>query len=200
MSNSMEGVTMEINPPAIGKNIQRLRNSRKLTLNVLSERSGVSKAMLSQIESDKVNPTVATVWKIARGLNVELNDLLDAEGEPKRVFSINPAGDDGPKLETHDKGVTIKILSPMHMVEELEMYLVSFEAHSKLESEPHYPGTQEYLTVVKGSVEVKVGENTAELRKGDFLVYHCDIEHSITNLATQPAQVHMVVRFSPEKR
>lgn len=201
MSNSMEGVTMETNPPAIGKNIQRLRNSRKLTLNVLSERSGVSKAMLSQIESDKVNPTVATVWKIARGLNVELNDLLDAQGEPKRVFSINPAGDEGPKLETRDKGVTIKILSPMHMVEELEMYLLSFDANSKLESEPHYPGTQEYLTVVKGSVEVKVGDNTAELRKGDFIVYHCDIEHSIANLSpSQPAQVHMVVRFSPEKR
>ena len=53
-------------PPMIGKNIQRIRSARKLTLNVLSERSGVSKAMLSQIESDKVNPTVATVWKIAR--------------------------------------------------------------------------------------------------------------------------------------
>ncbi len=192
---------METTPPAIGKNIQRLRNGRKLTLNVLSERSGVSKAMLSQIESDKVNPTVATVWKIARGLNVELNDLLDAQGEPKRVFAINPAGDEGPKLETRDKGVTIKILSPLHMVEELEMYLLTFEGHSKLESEPHYPGTQEYLTVVKGSVEVKVGENTAELRKGDFIVYHCDIEHSIANLSSsQPAQVHMVVRFSPEKR
>ena len=85
------------NPPMIGKNIQRIRSSRKLTLNVLSERSGVSKAMLSQIESDKVNPTVATVWKIARGLNVELNDLLDTDDQPKRVFSLNPAGDDAPK-------------------------------------------------------------------------------------------------------
>ena len=75
-------------PPMIGKNIQRIRSSRKLTLNVLSERSGVSKAMLSQIESDKVNPTVATVWKIARGLNVELNDLLEADDEPTRVFSL----------------------------------------------------------------------------------------------------------------
>lgn len=72
-------------PPMIGKNIQRIRSARKLTLNVLSERSGVSKAMLSQIESDKVNPTVATVWKIARGLNVELNDLLEADDEPKRI-------------------------------------------------------------------------------------------------------------------
>ena len=76
-------------PPMIGKNIQRLRNARNLTLNVLSERSGVSKAMLSQIESDKVNPTIATVWKIARGLGVDLQDLLDANGTPRRKFAVN---------------------------------------------------------------------------------------------------------------
>lgn len=188
------------NPPMIGKNIQRIRNSRKLTLNVLSERSGVSKAMLSQIESDKVNPTVATVWKIARGLNVDLNDLLETGVEPKRVFSVNPAGDDAPKLETHEHGVSIRILSPLTMVEELEMYLLTFEPHTSLPSEPHYPGTQEFLTVVKGTVKVQAGDNIAELKKGDFLVYHCDIDHTITNESAQPAVVHMVVRFTPDKR
>jgi transcriptional regulator with XRE-family HTH domain len=183
-------------PPMIGKNIQRIRTSRKLTLNVLSERSGVSKAMLSQIESDKVNPTVATVWKIARGLNVDLNDLLESDAQPKRVFSLNPASEEQTRLETVENGITIRILSPLSMVEDLEMYLVTFEPKTKLESEPHYPGTQEYLTVVRGVVKVKVGENTAELRRGDFLMYHCDTEHSIVNDSSQPAIVHMVVRFS----
>ncbi|WP_319758212.1 XRE family transcriptional regulator [uncultured Sphaerochaeta sp.] len=187
-------------PPMIGKNIQRIRTSRKLTLNVLSERSGVSKAMLSQIESDKVNPTVATVWKIARGLNVELNDLLDSDNQPKRIFTLNPAGEDSPKLETHENGVSIRILSPLSMVEDLEMYLVTLEPHSILSSEPHYAGTQEYLTVVKGAVKVQAGDNIAEIRKGDFLVYHCDVEHSISNESNQVAVVHMVVRFTEEKR
>ncbi len=195
---------METPPPMIGKNIQRIRTSRKLTLNVLSERSGVSKAMLSQIESDKVNPpTVATVWKIARGLNVELNDLLDSDNQPKRIFTLNPAGgeDSPPKLETHENGgVSIRILSPLSMVEDLEMYLVTLEPHSILSSEPHYAGTQEYLTVVKGAVKVQAGDNTAEIRKGDFLVYHCDVEHSIANESNQVAVVHMVVRFTEEKR
>jgi transcriptional regulator with XRE-family HTH domain len=186
-------------PPMIGKNIQRIRSSRKLTLNVLSERSGVSKAMLSQIESDKVNPTVATVWKIARGLNVELNDLLEADDEPTRVFSLNPAAEESLKLEKKQNGVTIRVLSPLSMVEELEMYLLTFEPRAALESEPHFPGTQEYLTVVKGTVKVTVGENTAELKRGDFLMYHCDTEHIIRNESAQPAVVHMVVRFSPDR-
>ena len=187
------------NPPMIGKNIQRIRTSRKLTLNVLSERSGVSKAMLSQIESDKVNPTVATVWKIARGLNVELSDLLDTDIQLKRVFNLNPAGEDSQKMETQDKGVLIRILSPLSMVEDLEMYLLTFEPHSSLISEPHYSGTQEYLTVVKGAVRVKAGDNVAEIKKGDFLMYHCDIEHSISNVSNQASVVHMVVRFTTEK-
>ena len=67
-------------PPLIGKNIQKLRKARGLTLDVLSERSGVSKAMLSQIEQEKANPTVATVWKIAQGLDAEINSLLGAGG------------------------------------------------------------------------------------------------------------------------
>lgn len=184
------------NPPLIGKNIQRLRSARKLTLNVLSERSGVSKAMLSQIESDKVNPTVATVWKISKGLNVELNDLLEGLDEPTRVFALNPAKDDGTKLEQRSGGVTIKILSPLTLVEELEMYLLTFEGGAMLASDPHFAGTQEFLTVVSGTVTVSVGEHTATLKAGDFLMYHCDIEHVITNTGSKDAVVHMVVRFS----
>ena|SRR5690554_244077 len=187
-------------PPMIGKNIQRIRTSRKLTLNVLSERSGVSKAMLSQIESDKVNPTVATVWKIAKGLNVELNDLLEGIDEPTRVFSLNPATNDGTKLEKRKDGITIKILSPLSSVEELEMYLLTFEPNTILASEPHIGGSQEYLTVVKGSLTVTVGENTASLKAGDFLMYHCDIEHTIANTSSKEAVVHMVVRFDSEVR
>ncbi len=187
-------------PPMIGKNIQKIRSGRGLTLNVLSERSGVSKAMLSQIESDKVNPTVATVWKIARGLGVDLPDLLDTAMQPKRTFSVNPASDSNATMETQEHGVTIKILSPLNMVEELEMYLITFEPHTSLPSEPHYPGTQEFITVVKGTVQVTAGENTAELRKGDFLIYHCDIEHTISNESAQPAVIHMVVRFPNDKK
>ena len=63
-------------PPQIGTNIQRIRKEQELTLEALAERSGVSKAMLSQIESDKVNPTVLTIYKIARGLEVELDAIL----------------------------------------------------------------------------------------------------------------------------
>lgn len=184
-------------PPMIGKNIQKMRTERSLTLNVLSEKSGVSKAMLSQIESDKVNPTVATVWKIAKGLGVDLNELLNTNDAPKRIFSVNPNKTKGTSsLEMVDHDVTIKVLSPLNMVEELEMYFLTLPQGTELPSEPHYPGTQEFLTILKGQVTVTAGDNKATLKKGDFLVYHCDVDHTISNTGNGSAEVHMVVRYS----
>ena len=184
-------------PPMIGKNIQKMRTERGLTLNVLSEKSGVSKAMLSQIESDKVNPTVATVWKIAKGLGVDLNELLSTDALPKRIFSVNPnETKNTASLEMIDHGVTIKVLSPLNMVEVLEMYFLTLPQGTALPSEPHYPGTQEFLTILKGQVTVTAGDNSANLKKGDFLVYHCDVDHTIANNGNQPAEVHMVVRYA----
>lgn len=186
-------------PPPIGKNIQKYRQAKHLTLNVLSERSGVSKAMLSQIETNKVNPTIATIWKIARGLNIEIQDILDSNHQPKRDFIKNPTSNSGHVIETTEHGVTVRILSPLNMVEDLEMYLINFEPHTKLPSEPHFNGTKEFLTVIKGSVKVKAGNNITTLKKGDFLMYHCDIDHEISCETTSPATIHLVVRYTPDK-
>jgi transcriptional regulator with XRE-family HTH domain len=181
-------------PPMIGKNIQKLRSTRNLTLNVLSERSGVSKAMLSQIESNKVNPTVATVWKIARGLGVDLHDLLDPTDRPKRKFSVNRS-EAIQELNTDEHGVTIQVFSPLEMAGDLEIYILKFEPHTALTSEPHAPHTEEFLTVTKGTITVTAGENATKLHKGDFLAYHADIAHTIANEEASHAVVHMVVRY-----
>lgn len=187
-----------INPPLIGKNIQRIRKSQGMTLNVLSEKSGVSKAMLSQIESDKVNPTVATVWKIAQGLNVEINSLLEGTAEPHRKFKVSRK-DDHTILDTDEEGLHIRVLTPMSMAEDLEMYLLTFQEEGKLPSSPHFPQTIEFLTVFQGEVKVTAGENVTELRPGDFLRYHSDIDHTIENIGSGKAVVHLVVRFSKQQ-
>lgn len=184
-------------PPRIGKHIQSLRSTQGLTLNVLSERSGVSKAMLSQIEADKVNPTIATVWKIAQGLGVDIQSLLGGENRPKRIFQVSRY-EHITKLDTADEGVHIHVLSPLNMVEDLEMYIITFDAGAALVSEPHFPRTEEYLTVIKGKVHVEAGERSADLKKGDFISYHCDIAHAIRNIGSSEARIHLVVRYQQQ--
>ncbi|MDD5598503.1 MAG: cupin domain-containing protein, partial [Victivallaceae bacterium] len=61
---------------------------------------------------------------------------------------------------------------------------------------PHYPDTEEFLTVLDGKVKVIAGGNSTILNKGDVLIYQCDINHSIENLASQESKVYLVVRFS----
>lgn len=183
----------------IGKNINKIRLSKKLTLNVLSERSGVSKAMLSQIESNKVNPTVATVWKIAQGLAVDLNDLISHADEINKTFMVTK---DSKHSQINDKQnkVFIKVLSPISLVEDLEIYMVKFDIDGILDSEPHYKGAEEFLTVLKGSVEVKAEDNVSILKKGDTILYDSDISHCIKNINKGESLIHMVVRFNKFKK
>lgn len=181
-------------PPQIGSNIQRIRKEQGLTLESLAERSGVSKAMLSQIESDKVNPTVLTIWKIARGLDVELDAILKGSWEPVRRFAVTRR-QDVVILDTAVNGPHIQVYSPLSMAEDLEIYQLNFDPGSALASGPHAPRTEEYLSVLEGRVRVDAGEKSAELSAGDFIVYHCDIDHVIENPYPEPARVHMVVRF-----
>jgi transcriptional regulator with XRE-family HTH domain len=183
-------------PPAVGGNIQHIRKQRKMTLDVLAEKSGVSKAMLSQIESDKVNPTLATIWKIARGLDVELDVLLKGN-KPTRKFAVTRSHDIT-VLDTAEHGPHIQVLSPITLAEDLEMYLLSFDPHTTLNSGAHAPKSEEFLTVIEGGITVEVGEQSAQLGPGDFIVYNCDVNHIMSNPHDDPAKVHMVVRFEKQ--
>ena len=183
-----------LKPPSPGQKIRKLRKQQALSLDELSKKSGVSKAMLSQVESEKVNPTIATVWKIAYGLGVEFNVLVRGDVEPVRKFKVNRR-ENITSLDIDKKGVHINVLSPISMAETLELYLLTFEPHGMLDSAPHYPGTMEFLTLLEGHVKVSAGENSTELHEGDFIMYHCDIGHSIENLSKLKAKIYLVVMF-----
>lgn len=180
-------------PKVIGSNVRKKRHERHWSLDELAEASGVSKATLSQIESGRVNPTVATLWKIAQSLETELSMLIKSEGETFRTFSVTREGD-LPRL-TGTSGVEIKVLSPITLAGELELYFLTFEPGAILASEAHEPGSHELVTVISGSIELEAGRNAIKLNPGDVLNYQCDISHRISNSGDIPAVLHMVVKF-----
>jgi len=151
--------------------------------------------MLSQIESEKVNPTIATVWKIARGLDVDIDSLLTGQEHLQREFTISRK-EEIIRMETDEEGVHIKVLSPLSMAQDLEMYLLLFKKDGILPSSPHAARTEEFLTVLKGAIRVEAGDNKVELSQGDFIKYHADIDHTIENIADGESEIYMVVRFS----
>ncbi|HKK65449.1 MAG TPA: XRE family transcriptional regulator [Clostridia bacterium] len=180
--------------PSIGSSIQKMRKAHKLTLSVLSQKSGVSAATLSQIEADKVNPTIATLWKIAEGLEIEIQSLLSGLEKQRPMFDVSRK-DEITRFDTEEEGVRIRVFSPLSMAEDLEVYTLTFKPGRKLMSQAHPAKTEEFLTVVQGSIRVQAGENEARLEPDDFIRYHADVEHLIENIGEEIALINMVVRF-----
>ena len=180
--------------PAVGMNMHKERRKQQLSLDALAAASGVSKAMLSQIEAEKVNPTVATLWKIAHALGVDFENLLHGESNSAKRFDLNPA-ERITSFTTDRSGTIFRVLSPIRMAEDLEMYLVTLQPGAEHHSQPHQDKTEEFLTMLAGEVEVSAGENHAVLHKGDFLSYQSDVEHSLANHSNQAAELYMIVRF-----
>ena len=82
----------------VAKNIKRLREKQKLSMEALSKLSGVSKSMLAQIERGDGNPTISTLWKISNGMKVPFDALTV---RPKTPYEIIKTADIEPVSYTH---------------------------------------------------------------------------------------------------
>ncbi len=184
--------------PAIGANLHKERRRRQLSLAELAASSGISKAMLSQIESDKVNPTIATMWKIAHALNIELEALITGESGGKRKFEVVRKADII-SLSTDRSGAVFHVLSPSSMAEDLELYRLEMEPGCVHRSQAHARGTEEFLNLLEGRVKVSAGELSATLEKGDFIMFQSDVDHAIETLSESKAELFMVVRFAGQE-
>ena len=176
-----------------GGRLRALRTARRLTLDQLSGMAGVSKAMLSQIEQDKVNPTVAVMLKIAVALEVGISDLID-EQTRRNIVRIIPASDDRYTFRT-DANCSIRTLSPMNMEKNIEFYRITLEQGAEMAAEPHFPGTEEFLYVNKGRLTVSSGDEAGVIRKGDSIHYRADVPHVIANTGKGSAEAYMIVHY-----
>lgn len=180
--------------PAVGDNLKRERRKQHLTLDALALASGVSKAMLSQIEANKVNPTIGTLWKVVQALNIDFDAVLSGESMQSKKFDITRAGNIT-SLKTGQSNAVFKVLSPLSMADFLELHLVTLPVGCIHASHPHTPGTEEYLTILDGCVKVSAGDNQALLNKGDVIAFQADVEHVLENCGAAPAELYMVIRF-----
>jgi transcriptional regulator with XRE-family HTH domain len=180
--------------PEPGLAILALRRERHLTLDALAAAAGVSKAMLSQVEQGKANPTVATLWKIAGGLKVPVHQLLGAE-LPAAKLSVKRAGELA-QLPSGDGLCRITLLSPAAHVDRCELYRLSFAPGGRLISKPHVSGTEEVLTVLQGRLRCESAGEASTLGPGDTAHYPADVAHAIRQEGKTAAEAVLAVVFS----
>jgi transcriptional regulator with XRE-family HTH domain len=174
----------------LGKTIQRLRKAYNLSLSELAEQSGVAKSIISQIERNETNPTLATIWRLSQALDVSIERfLVQSDEEP---FVEVTQRNDIPVLTSDDGKCRLAIIGWIKTVEWLQWYDFRAEPGGVLESDAHQRGSIECLSVLDGVLEVEVGEVTARAAAGDTLRYRCDRPHTIRNTGTLPAHATMV--------
>jgi transcriptional regulator with XRE-family HTH domain len=174
----------------LGTRLKHLRTQRAWSLEALAAASGVSRSMLSQVERDQANPTLAVTLRIARAFGMTLGELVEM---PSASSSLNIIrADDKTYHYRSDKSVRIRTLSPLNLEKDVEFYEVQLQPGGALRSAPHFEGTREFLTVQKGGVRVESGGEAETLQPGDSANYRADVAHAIVNVGKGEAVVFLV--------
>lgn len=173
----------------VARNIRRLREENKLSMEELAKLSGVSKSMLAQIERGDGNPTLSTLWKISNGMKVPFDALTV---RPKHLHEIVKTSDIQPLLEDNGKVKNYSIF-PDDENRRFAVYYLELDAGSYWESEPHLRGTTEFLTIFKGNMEIKAGDLQFTVGQGEHIRFKADTVHSYRNTGNETAVLHMIL-------
>ena len=186
---------MSKNQLNLGKRLSDLRKRKNMTLDELSEKSGVSKSILSQIERDLSNPTVITISRIASALGENLSDFfLKIEVEDTDTIERSK---ETPSITSKDGLCQLNILGAGETVNWLQWYLLNMKPKGVLDSSSHGPKTFENLTVLEGEVEVENGGSKEIIKKGDTFRFQTNKNHLIKNISKKNSQVLMVNYIDP---
>ncbi|WP_348934949.1 XRE family transcriptional regulator [Aquabacter sp. CN5-332] len=174
----------------LGKTIQRLRKAYNLSLSDLSEQSGVAKSIISQIERNETNPTLATVWRLSQALDMTVERVLASSEDAPFVEKLTRA--DTPILVSEDGLCRLTIIGWIKTVEWLQYYDFHAEPGGELDSDAHQRGAIECLSVLSGALQVDVAGAVETVKAGETLRYRCDRRHTIRNVGEEPAHAFMV--------
>jgi transcriptional regulator with XRE-family HTH domain len=177
----------------VSEGLRRFRKARGLSLDELAQRSGVSRAALSQIEGARTNPTLAVLWKIAVGLEVPFQVLMGVtEEQGPRVLR---AGDATP-LRSADGRMESRLLSPGGAAPDLEVYELRFLPKGVHRSEPHGHGTTETVIILTGALRITIDQGTQDVAAGDTIFFHADVPHTYENRSSHESRCIDVIRYS----
>lgn len=162
----------------IGNKLKDIRNKRNLSLEEVAKLTGVSKAMLGQIERGKSNPTVSTLWKIATGLKISFSLFIDENQEDLKVINQK---DITPIIEDNDR-MKLYPIFPFDANKGFEIFTIELEPDCNHISTPHNEGVEEYIIVTEGEIEIDINNKIYKLQKGSSMRFMANCPHSYKNI------------------
>lgn len=176
---------------SIAKRIRAMRKSRNMTMEQLSECTGVSQPMLSQIERQKSIPTITTLWKIATGLRVPLSVLIEEEKPVYRISTI----DNSSPIESDQGKMKAWSLFPFDSQLNAEFYEIELKPGCRHLSGSHIPGTEEFILVKSGQFRLVLDGQPMDLNENQSIRFQADRPHGYFNVTEVPCRIYNVIFY-----
>jgi transcriptional regulator with XRE-family HTH domain len=175
----------------IGNKLKEIRNKRDLSLDEVAKLTGVSKAMLGQIERGQSNPTVSTLWKISTGLKVSFSFFIDEDQEELKIINqkdINPIIEDNNKMKLYP-------IFPFDANRGFEIFTIELEPGCNHISTPHNDGVEEYIIVTQGEVEMVIDNKKYILHKSNSIKFMANTPHIYRNTGEDKAIFQNIILY-----
>lgn len=162
-----------------------------LSLSDVALRTGVSKTMLSQIERSESVPTLATVWKIANGLKIKFETLLDYTSKEYSVIDI----EEMTPLKDDNEHFLIYCIFPFSPLTGFECFYGIIKPGAHYPAVDHRNSTKEHLVITQGEIDLVVGSNTYHLKAGCAIEFDPREDHTYINKGEVDAIAHFIVSY-----
>lgn len=173
--------------------LKALRQERGWSLDKASTETGVSKAMLGQIERGESSPTIATLWKIASGFETSFSSFI----EDLHTHFEEPVHQRGHVQLLHpaDEKIRVMPLFPFDKQLHFELFVIELLPSCEHLSPAHEKGVIEHVVVIQGKIEVFVNNDWHTLHKGEGLRFNADKPHGYKNITKRTACIHDMIHY-----
>jgi len=176
-------------PQSIGKTLFRLRRERGLSLKNLANETGLSPEYISQVEKGEVTPAVAVLLQLSKALEIDSSILLKEEKERAR-------GKSAEEYKKRTENYAYETLTPEARHKHLKAFKVFIDPKSEHKKVSYQHPGEEFQYVLKGKIEVMVGENRNVIGPGECLHFDSSIVHKLRNISSEKAEL-LVILYTP---
>lgn len=195
----MQTQTIENEQPLgayLGTTIRQLRIRHGLTIAEVADRAGISRGMLSKIENAQTATSLDTLVQIANALGVTLSHLFSSYGKPLGGAQLVKSGEGMEVVRRGTRnGHTYHLLAyDQGPKKSFEPFLINLEDSGEQFSPFEHSGT-EFIYMLQGLLEYRVGEELYTLEPGDSLTFRGEIPHKPERMLTMPIRFLSVIHY-----
>jgi transcriptional regulator with XRE-family HTH domain len=179
---------------AIGEKLRALRLKKKIGLVELGRHTGLSAAMLSKVERGKLYPTLPTLLRIALVFSVGL-EYFFSDHQKERVLSIVRRADRKrfpERPDGRDISFYFESLDFAAVERKLNAYYAEFQPVPPGKARPHHHPGVEFLSVLRGKLEIRIGTEDHVLDSGDSIYFDSSVPHSYRRTTQKPCSAIVV--------